>query len=96
MSTGRIEVRRRNQVTLPKALTKSLSINEGDILEYTVEDGKIVITPKTLVPKAQAWYWTKEWQAAEREVDKEVAAKGHGREYSTDELLKEIKQDASN
>ncbi|HEY3424449.1 MAG TPA: AbrB/MazE/SpoVT family DNA-binding domain-containing protein, partial [Negativicutes bacterium] len=60
--TGRIEVRRRNQITLPKSLTKSLAINEGDILEYTIENGKIIITPKMLVPKDQAWYWSKEWQ----------------------------------
>ncbi len=96
MAVGRIEVRRRNQVTLPKSLTKSLSIQEGDILEYTIEDGKIIITPKTLVPKEQAWYWSKEWQAAEREVDKEVAEKGHGKEYSVDDLLKELKQHADN
>lgn len=92
MEKGRIEVRRRNQVTLPKSLTKRLSINEGDILEYTIEDGKIIITPKMLVAKDQAWYWTKEWQAAEREVDEEVIEKGHGREYTTDEFLKELKK----
>ncbi|CUH97136.1 hypothetical protein P22_3262 [Propionispora sp. 2/2-37] len=90
--TGRIEVRSRNQVTLPKSLTKTLAIREGDILEYTIENGKIIITPKTLVPKEQAWYWSKEWQAAEKEVEQEIAEKGHGKEYSAGELLEEIKR----
>lgn len=89
---GRMEVRNRNQVTLPKALTKTLSIREGDILEYTIENGKIIITPKTLVPKVQAWYWSKEWQAAEKEVEEEIAAKGHGKEYTADEIWGEIKR----
>lgn len=96
MAVGRMEVRRRNQVTLPKSLTKSLSIQEGDILEYTIENGKIIITPKTLVTKDQAWYWSKEWQAAEREVDNEVAQQGHGMEYTADDLLKELQQHADN
>lgn len=90
--TGRMEVRSRNQITLPKSLTKTLAINEGDILEYTIENGKIIITPKTLISKDQAWYWSKEWQAAEREVEQEIAEKGHGKEYSADELLEEIKR----
>ncbi|MDR3565584.1 MAG: AbrB/MazE/SpoVT family DNA-binding domain-containing protein [Negativicutes bacterium] len=89
---GRIEVRGRNQVTLPKSLTKTLAIREGDILEYTIENGKIIITPKTLVPKDQAWYWSKEWQTAEKEVEQEIAEKGHGKDYSADELLEEIKR----
>ncbi|WP_169717762.1 hypothetical protein SPSIL_021350 [Sporomusa silvacetica DSM 10669] len=89
---GRIEVRSRNQVTLPKSLTKTLAIREGDILEYTIENGKIIITPKTLVPKDQSWYWSKEWQAAEKEVEQEIAEKGHGKGYTADELLEEIKR----
>ena len=88
---GRIEVRSRNQITLPKALTKTLSINSGDILEYKVEDGKIIITPKTLVSKDQVWYFSKEWQEREKEVEQEISQKGHGTEYSVDELLGEIK-----
>jgi AbrB family looped-hinge helix DNA binding protein len=95
MAIGRIEVRSRNQVTLPKSLTKTLAIHEGDILEYTIEDGKIIITPKTLVPKDQAWYWTKEWQTGEQQVEREIANKGHGKEYTVDEFLGEIK-DAPN
>jgi len=90
MAIGRIEVRRRNQITLPKSLTKQLSIDEGDILEYTIENGNIIITPKTLVPKKQAWYWSKEWQQGELEVEKEINTKGHGKEHTVEELLGEI------
>lgn len=90
MAIGRIEVRRRNQITLPKSLTKKLSIDEGDILEYTIENGKIIITPKILVPKQQAWYWSKEWQEGELEVEKEINTKGHGKEHIVEELLREI------
>ena len=44
------------------------------------------------VPKDQAWYWSKEWQAAEKEIDQEIIEKGHGKEYTAYELLGEIKR----
>lgn len=53
MVRGLFEVRSKNQVTLPKALAAALHIQEGDLLEYSVEDGKIIITPKMLIPKEQ-------------------------------------------
>jgi len=87
---GFIEVRRKNQVTLPKALAAQLHIQEGDLLEYSIEDGKIIITPKVLIPKEQAWFWSKEWQAGEQEVQKELNEKGPGKAYSAKELLKEF------
>lgn len=51
----------------------------------TVEDGRVVLTPATLIPRDQAWYWTEQWQAGEREVDRELAAGVPGRVFSNDE-----------
>lgn len=90
MTRGIMEVRSKNQVTLPKALASVLHIQEGDLLEYSVEEGKIVITPKVMVPKDQVWFWTEEWQQAEREVQEELYKKGHGKSYTAKGLLKEI------
>ena len=91
MAAGVMEVRKKNQITLPKVLTKTLQIQEGDILEYVIENGKIVITPKMLIPKEQAWFWTKSWQSGETEVQRELEAKGPGKVYTADELLEELK-----
>lgn len=90
MAVGFIEVRKRNQVTLPKVLAAQLHIKEGDVLEYNIEDGKIIITPKILVPKEQAWFWSKQWQQAEHKVEKELAEKGPGKAYTAKELLEEL------
>lgn len=90
MSAEYIEVRTRNQVTLPKALAKKLQIREGDLLEYSIEDGKIIITPKMLIPKEQAWFWTKAWQQGEKEAQRELDEKGIGKAYTAKELLAEI------
>ena len=88
--TGYIEVRNRNQVTLPKTLAAQLQIQEGDLLEYRIEDGKIIITPKMLIPKEQSWFWTKAWQQGEKEVQRELDEKGPGKAYTAKDLLAEI------
>ena len=90
MSTGYIEVRNRNQVTLPKALAAKLQIHEGDLLEYSIEDGRIIITPKMLISKDQSWFWSKAWQQGEKEVQRELDEKGPGKAYTSKELLAEI------
>jgi hypothetical protein len=35
----------------------------------TVEDDRIVLTPTSVIPDDQAWFWTPEWQAGEAEVE---------------------------
>ncbi|MEN6327432.1 MAG: AbrB/MazE/SpoVT family DNA-binding domain-containing protein [Syntrophomonas sp.] len=90
METGKIEVRKKNQVTIPKAIIDSLDIQEGDVLDCVVQDGKIIITPKILIPKDQAWFWSSKWQTEEKEVQKEFEEKGIGRAYTADELMKEL------
>lgn len=59
--------------------------SEGDNLIVTIEDGGVVLTPAALIPRDQAWYWAKHWQAGEREVDRDLAAGIPGRFFSSDE-----------
>jgi len=44
----------KNQVTIPKSIAISLHIEVGDVFEPSVENGKVVLTPKRLVPKVAA------------------------------------------
>jgi AbrB family looped-hinge helix DNA binding protein len=67
MAVERMAVRKRNQITLPKALIKALAIHEGDILEYTIESGRLIITPTTLIPKEQASCWNGECKGCTKE-----------------------------
>jgi hypothetical protein len=49
------------------------------------EDGRIVLTPVALAPRDQAWYWTAQWQAGERQVDVDLAAGRYGRVFDSEE-----------
>ncbi len=50
-----VKVLRGGQITMPKELREVLEIKEGDILEVQMEENKLVLKPKVLVDKDQAW-----------------------------------------
>ena len=67
-----VELRQKSQVTIPADILKALNLKTGDKLEFTVEDGKIIMQPVVTVPKDQAWFWTEKWQADEKIVDEQI------------------------
>jgi AbrB family looped-hinge helix DNA binding protein len=46
-----VKVKTKGQVTLPTAIRERAGLNIGDLLEAKVEEGKITLTPKTLVDR---------------------------------------------
>ena len=88
--TAYSKVTRHGQVTLPASVRRKLGIEEGDIVEVVVEDDKAVLLPKKIVDKSQAYFWTKEWQEAEREASEDIRA-GRVKTFDTaEELIKEL------
>lgn len=66
---GRIA--RNGHLTIPSKIRKILNIEDGDIVRFTVEDNKIVITPGAIVDKDQAYFFSKRCQKEIRESEKE-------------------------
>ena len=84
------KVTRNGQITLPAPVRRSLGIEEGDLIEIEVIDEKAVLAPKRLIDKSQAYFWTKKWQAGEKEANKDIEA-GRVKVFDTaDELFKEL------
>lgn len=77
----------RGQVTIPKTIVDELGLQKGDLLEARIEDGKIVLIPAVAVPRDQAWYWSKQWQNEEREVDQEIENRKIEQPMELDEAL---------
>jgi len=50
-----VKVLRGGQITMPKELREVLEIKEGDILEVQMQKNKVVLKPKILIDKDQAW-----------------------------------------
>jgi antitoxin MazE len=66
------KLRGRSQITLPNEILKKMKLNEGDALEITVEDDRIIVKPVVIIDRTQAWFWTKEWQEKEKEVEQDI------------------------
>lgn len=70
---GIVQMKKKATLTIPKEVRQDLHLaDEGEVFELSVQDGRIILEPKILVPKDQQWYWTEEWQVAEREADEDV------------------------
>ena len=68
------QLRERSQVTLPAEIVKKLDLKAGDNLEITLEDDRIVIKPVLIIDRSQSWFWSKEWQGKEKEVEADIKA----------------------
>ncbi len=66
------KLRERSQVTLPAEIVKKLDLKAGDNLEITLEEDKIVIKPVVVIDRSQSWFWSKDWQAKEKEVEADI------------------------
>ncbi len=84
------KVTRHGQVTLPASVRKRLGIKEGDLVEVLVEDERVVLLPKQIVDRSQAYFWAKDWQAAEKVATEDIRA-GRVKTFSTvDELARDL------
>jgi antitoxin PrlF len=81
---ARTTLRAKGQLTLPDDVRKAAKLEEGDLIEAVVSDnGEIILRPLVAVDRSQAWFWTPEWQAGEREAT-EQARRGEGERFKTD------------
>ena len=86
------QIRHNYQLTLPAELRKQLGLKIGDLLEIAVKGYKLILTPKRPVDLDQAWFWTREWQEAEREVDEDIKAGRVKKAKSVEELIRTLKK----
>lgn len=77
-------VRAKGQVTIPARIRKAAQIGEDDPVEFEMTDSGILLRKCKTIPADQAWFWTPEWRAGEREADEEYSG-GRGEIFSSDE-----------
>lgn len=86
------QIRQNYQITLPAEIRKRLRLKIGDLMDIAVQGYRLILTPKRAVNLEEAWFWSEQWQEAEREVDAEVKAKRVKKARSAEELIRELKK----
>ncbi len=85
-------IRKNYQLTLPASIRKRLHLKVGDVVEVTEKEGKIVLIPKKTIDPDQAYFWSKQWQEAEREVEDNLRKGKIHKAENVEELLKGLKK----
>jgi antitoxin MazE len=85
-----MQIRHNFQITLPAAIRKRLGLRIGDLLETVVKEGKIIIVPKKVIDAQQAWFWSKEWQEAEKDAEEDLRAGRVKKFKNVEELIKDL------
>jgi AbrB family looped-hinge helix DNA binding protein len=89
-------VRPKGQVTLPGEIRNLLGLNEGDDLAFSLnEQGQVIITRLEVIPPDQAWFWTEQWQKAEREAQADIDAGRVHRYANIDEAVSALEKRAN-
>ena len=86
------QIRQNYQITLPAEIRKRFHLKIGDLMEIAIKGYRLILTPKRTVDLKDAWFWSKEWQEAEREVDAEVKAGRVKKARSAEELIRTLKK----
>ena len=84
-----VRVRNKGQVTIPAEVRAAAHIQEGTLVEFSVTDKGILMSPKVqvLVDPEDAWFFSPEWQAQHREAVAELE-RGEGEvDESTEDFL---------
>ncbi len=85
-----VKVTRGGQITLPAGVRRAAGIDIGDYVEIVVTEDGLVLKAKHVIDKSQAYFWTVDWQAEEREAQGEIEA-GRVRAFdSMEELIADL------
>jgi antitoxin PrlF len=82
-----IRLRPKGQLTLPDSIRRLAHVDEGDVLEVSVEDAGIVLRAKKLIDADQAWFWTEAWQRGERQASQDIRDGRVSPAHGADEFL---------
>jgi antitoxin PrlF len=66
---ARTTLRAKGQLTLPEEIRAAAHLEEGDLLDAEITEEGVLLRPRKVIDATQAWFWTPEWQAGEREAD---------------------------
>jgi len=71
----RVRLRNRGQITVPPEIRSLLGASEGDdLVFYTDQSGRVIISRAQMIDPEQAWFWSEHWQRMERQANEDIAA----------------------
>ncbi len=88
-----VKVKEKFQITLPAELREALHLAVGDLLEATIQDNVIVLKPKVVVDRQQAWEKIEHAMASVQDRAPNPQQSPQEQEEEIAEIIKEYRQD---
>jgi hypothetical protein len=87
---GNVVIQKRNLISLGLLKEYDIPVNDGDIFQVQLDEGKVVLVPMKLIPADQAWFWSENWQEGEREAEADLVAERVATFDHADDLIKDL------
>jgi AbrB family looped-hinge helix DNA binding protein len=88
-----VKVKEKFQVTIPTELREALHLAVGDLLEATIQDHVIVLKPKIVVDREQAWAKIEHAMASVKDLAPNPHQNPQEQEEEIAEIIKEYRKD---
>jgi antitoxin MazE len=72
MAASILKVQKNKNITLPTWLIRRFQMNAGDYVRLEETNEGVLMKPAKLIDPSQAYFWTKEWQAGERDAEEDI------------------------
>jgi AbrB family looped-hinge helix DNA binding protein len=79
--TTLVRIQRKGQMTLPSRLRSAIGVAEGDLVEASVQSGKIVLTPKLVIDPTDDRYTPAQRRAIDRGIAQSLREYKQGRGF---------------
>ena len=83
-------IREKGQITIPRDIRGRAGLQQGDPVEFVLTEDGVLMKPKKLIDASQAWFWTEEWQAGEREASEDIARGRLSEVMDSEEFLRSL------
>lgn len=60
------------QLALPMEIVRKLRLAVNDYIDVRIEKNEIILEPQVVIPKDQAYFYTKEWQKEEKQASQDI------------------------
>jgi AbrB family looped-hinge helix DNA binding protein len=88
-----VKIKEKFQITLPVELREALHLAVGDLLEATIQDNVIVLKPKVVVDREQAWAKIEHAMASVKDRAPKPNQSPQEQEEEIAEIIKDYRRD---
>ncbi|MEQ8225327.1 MAG: AbrB/MazE/SpoVT family DNA-binding domain-containing protein [Candidatus Eremiobacterota bacterium] len=85
-----LQIQKKNQLTLPADIRKTLQLKEHDLLAVEVEGNRIILTPQKVINRDEEWFFSKRWQEGEKEADRDFKDGNYKDFENVEDLIKDL------